>query len=74
MSVDSAVKASERADKMTQVARLEHNKKLRKYELNREVLPDGSQKAKKGMEEVVKKGHAEIKRIFDGAKRVLESQ
>jgi ribosome recycling factor len=73
-AVESAVKASERADKMIQQARQEHNKLLRKYELNREVLPDDLQKAKKGMEEVVKKGHTEVKRIADGAKRVLESQ
>jgi len=73
-AVDSAVKASERADKLIQHARQEHNKKLRQYGLNREVLPDDLQKAKKLMEEVVKKGHAEVKRITDGAKRVLESQ
>ncbi|KAJ4371383.1 ribosome-recycling factor [Neocucurbitaria cava] len=72
-AVDSAVKASERADKWIQTARQEHNKKLRKYELNRDVLPDDLQKAKKRMEEVVKKGHGEVKRISDGAKRVLES-
>jgi ribosome recycling factor len=59
---------------MIQVARQEHNKLLRKYELNKEVLPDDLQKAKKQMEEVVKKGHTEVKRISDGAKRVLESQ
>jgi ribosome recycling factor len=38
------------------------------------VLPDDLQKAKKQMEEVVKNGHEEVKRISDGAKRVLESQ
>jgi ribosome recycling factor len=32
------------------------------------------QKAKKRMEDVIKKGHTEIKRITDGAKRVLDSQ
>ena len=73
-AVESAVKASERADKLIQQARQEHNKKLRKFEVNREVLPDDLQKAKKLMEEVVKKGHTEVKRISDGAKRVLESQ
>ncbi|KAH7093055.1 ribosome recycling factor-domain-containing protein [Paraphoma chrysanthemicola] len=73
-AVDSAIKASEKADKSIQVARQEHNKRLRKFELNREVLPDDLQKAKKRMEEVVKKGHTEIKRISDGAKKVLESQ
>jgi ribosome recycling factor len=59
---------------MIQVARQEHNKMLRKYELNREVLPNNLQKAKKGIEVVVKKGHTKVKRIADGAKRVLESQ
>ncbi|KAI4660865.1 uncharacterized protein J4E79_005433 [Alternaria viburni] len=73
-AVESAVKASERADKLIQQGRQEHNKKLRKFELNRDVLPDDLQKAKKKMEEVVKKGHEEVKRISDGAKRVLESQ
>lgn len=73
-AVESAVKAAERADKLIQQARQEHNKKLRKYDVNREVLPDDLQKAKKLMEDVVKKGHVEVKRISDGAKRVLESQ
>jgi ribosome recycling factor len=73
-AVEAAIKASERADKWIQTARQEHNKKLRKYELNRDVLPDDLQKAKKRMEDVVKKGHTEVKRISDGAKRVLESQ
>ncbi|KAI0583833.1 ribosome recycling factor [Pyrenophora tritici-repentis] len=73
-AVDAAGKASERADRLIQQARQEHNKKLRQYGLNREVLPDDLQKAKKLMEEVVKKGHVEVKRIVDGAKKVLESQ
>ena len=38
------------------------------------MLPDDLQKAKKRMEDVVKKGHGEVKRIGEGAKRVLESQ
>jgi ribosome recycling factor len=46
---------------MIQVARQEHNKMLGKYELNREVLPNNLQKAKKGIE-VVKKGHTKVKR------------
>ncbi len=73
-AVESAIKAAERADKAIQKERQEHNKKLRKFELNRDVLPDDLQKAKKKMEEVVKKGHEEVKRISDGAKKVLESQ
>jgi ribosome recycling factor len=72
--VDAAVKAAERADKWIQTARQEHNKRLRKYELNRDVLPDDLQKAKKRMEDVVKRGHGEVKRIGEGARKVLESQ
>jgi ribosome recycling factor len=72
--VDAAVKAAERADKWIQTARQEHNKRLRKYELNRDVLPDDLQKAKKRMEDVVKRGHGEVKRIVEGARKVLESQ
>lgn len=73
-AIEDAVRATERADKWIQTARQEHNKKLRKFELNRDVLPDDLQKAKKRMEEVVKKGHTEVKRISDGAKKVLEIQ
>ena len=72
-AVAAAGKAAEKADKWIQTARQEHHKKLRKYELNRDVLPDDLQKAKKQMEEVVKKGHVEVKRISDGAKKVLDS-
>lgn len=74
IAVAEAVKASERADKDIQKERQDHNKRLRNFELNRSVLPDDLQKAKKQMEEVVKNGHEEVKRISDGAKRVLESQ
>lgn len=70
----SAHKASEQADKAIQNARAAHNKKLRAFKLEKSVLPDDLQKAGKGMEDVIKKGHSEIKRIVDGAKKVLESQ
>jgi ribosome recycling factor len=56
------------------MARQTHNKKIRKFQLDKSVLPDDLQKAGKRMEEVVKKGHAEVKRIVEGAKKVLESQ
>jgi ribosome recycling factor len=47
---------------------------MRKFSVERVILPDDYQRANKNMEEVVKKGHAEVKRIVDGAKKVLESQ
>ncbi|KAF2744059.1 ribosome recycling factor, partial [Sporormia fimetaria CBS 119925] len=73
-ALDAAQKAAEQADKSIQVARQTHHKKLRKFQLDRSVLPDDLQKAGKRMEEVVKKGHGEVKHIVDGAKRVLQSQ
>jgi ribosome recycling factor len=73
-AIEAARKAAEKADAGIQRARQEHNKLIGKYKTNREVRPDDIQKAKKTMEEVVKKGHDEVKRIADGAKRVLESQ
>ncbi|KAJ4336037.1 ribosome-recycling factor [Ascochyta clinopodiicola] len=73
-AIEAAKKAAEKAEAMLQRARQEHNKLVRKYEVNKEVRPDDVQKSRKRMEEVVKKGHDEVKRITDGAKRVLESQ
>lgn len=74
LALDAAQKAADRADKLVQGARQDHNKLLRRYEVNKQVRPDDIQKAKKRMEDVIKKGHTEVKRITDGAKRVLENQ
>ncbi|KAL5375058.1 hypothetical protein DPSP01_011473 [Paraphaeosphaeria sporulosa] len=73
-AIQSASAAAELADKWIAKARQNHNQKLRKYQLDKTVLPDDLQKAGKRMEEVVKKGHSEVKRIVDGAKKVLEAQ
>ncbi|KAF9741506.1 hypothetical protein PMIN06_007310 [Paraphaeosphaeria minitans] len=73
-AIQSASAAAELADKWIAKARQNHNHKLRKYQLDKTVLPDDLQKAGKRMEEVVKKGHSEVKRIVDGAKKVLEAQ
>jgi ribosome recycling factor len=73
-ALDAAQKAAEQADKAIQNARATHHKKLRKFQIEKAVLPDDLQKANKRMEEVVKKGHSEVKHIVDGAKRVLQSQ
>ncbi|ORY13042.1 ribosome recycling factor-domain-containing protein [Clohesyomyces aquaticus] len=72
-ALDTARKAGEKADRAIQDARATHHKKLRKFQLEKAVLPDDLQKATKIMEEVVKKGHAEIKRILDGSKKALGS-
>ncbi|KAF2116440.1 ribosome recycling factor-domain-containing protein [Lophiotrema nucula] len=73
-ALDAAHKASEQADHAVREARAAHNKKLRKFEKERAVLPDDLQKAKQSMEEVTKKGHGEVKRITESAKKVLENQ
>ena len=40
---------------------------------NRKVLPDDLKKAQGMMEKVVERGNAEVKRIVEAAKKVLES-
>ncbi|KAF2204569.1 ribosome recycling factor [Delitschia confertaspora ATCC 74209] len=72
-ALDAAQKAAEVADRAIHDARAAHHKKLQKFRVEKSVLPDDLQKAGKRMEEVVKKGHAEVKRIVDGAKKVLDS-
>ena len=41
-------------------------------EVARSVRPDDLQKARKQMEDVVKRGNEDVKRVADDAKRVLE--
>lgn len=73
-ALEAAQKAAEAADRAIHDARAAHHKKMRKFQVEKSILPDDFQKAGKAMEEVVKKGHAEVKRIVDGAKKVLDSQ
>ena len=73
-ALEAAHKAGEVAGASIQHARGVHQKKLRTFEKERTVRPDDLQKAHKEMEEVVKRGQGEVKRIGDGARRVLESQ
>ena len=70
--MDFATRSSEQADKVIQKARQAHHQKLRKYGLAKSVLPDDLKKAAQRMEDVVKKGHEDVKRVTDWAKRVLE--
>ncbi|KAF2089491.1 ribosome recycling factor [Saccharata proteae CBS 121410] len=72
-AIDAAHQAAQKADKDIHNARAAHQKKLRSFQVGNEVRPDDIKKAQKMMEDVVKKGSAEVKRITDGAKRVLES-
>lgn len=54
-------------------ARGKQQKKLRAMQLGRAARPDDLKKAGTQMEKVVEKGTAELKRIVDSAKKVLES-
>jgi ribosome recycling factor len=71
-ALDAAQKAGEHATTAVQDARAAHHKMLRKYQVDKSVRPDDLQKATKKMEEAVKRGISEVKRIVDGARRVLE--
>ena len=53
-------------------ARAKQQKKLRGMQKDKSVRPDDFHKAGAMMEKVVEKGMGEVKRIVEGARRVLE--
>ena len=71
-ALDQAQKWAEEALGRIRDARGAHQKKLRKFQVERKVRPDDLQVAHRKMEEVAKAGNEEVKRILDGAKRVLQ--
>ncbi|GAB1740925.1 hypothetical protein NU219Hw_g5995t2 [Hortaea werneckii] len=72
-AVQEATKAGEKASTSARDARGKQQKKLRGMQLNKSVRPDDLKKAGTQMEKVVEKGTAELKRVVDNAKKVLES-
>lgn len=68
-----ATKAGETAGASIRNARGAQQKKLRAMQLAKSARPDDLKKAGAQMEKVVEKGTAEVKRIVDGAKKVLDS-
>ncbi|KAI6952317.1 hypothetical protein KC355_g13999 [Hortaea werneckii] len=72
-AVQEAAKAGEKASTSARDARGKQQKKLRGMQLNKSVRPDDLKKAGTQMEKVVEKGTAELKRVVDNAKKVLES-
>ncbi|KAF1991834.1 ribosome recycling factor [Aulographum hederae CBS 113979] len=72
-AVDAAHKALEMGLLDVKNARQSHQKKLRQMELARRVRPDDLKKAHKQMEDIVKNGNEEVRRIASGAKSVLEN-
>ena len=71
-AIEQASKAADKAYLEIREARGAHQKKLRAMQVARTVRPDDIQKAQKQMEDIVKRGNEEVKRILDGAKQVLK--
>lgn len=67
------MKAGEKASTSIRDARGKQQKKLRAMQLNKSARPDDLKKAGTMMEKVVEKGSAELKKMVDSAKKVLES-
>ena len=70
-ALEAAHKAGETADRAIHDVRASHHKLLRRFQLDRTVRPDDLQKANRRLDDVTKKGHAEVKRIVENAKNVL---
>ncbi|KAI9835720.1 MAG: hypothetical protein M1819_001897 [Sarea resinae] len=71
-ALNTAQKAAESAYTAIRAARQAQQKKFRSLELNKVVRPDDLRKAHKSMEDVVERGNAEVKKVVEGAKKVLE--
>lgn len=63
----------ERASNDVRNARGDMQKLFRKMELSKAVIPDELRKAHKQMDEVVKKGQAEVKRVYEASLKALEA-
>lgn len=72
-AVADATKAGEKASTSLRDARGKQQKKQRAMQLSKAARPDDLKKAGAQMEKVVEKGSAEMKRVVDSAKKVLES-
>lgn len=72
-AVAEATKAGDKASTSVRDARGKQQKKMRALQLNKSARPDDLKKAGTMMEKVVEKGSAELKKVLDNAKKVLES-
>lgn len=72
-AVAAATKAGEAAGLGIRSARGVQQKRLRAMQLAKSARPDDLKKAGVVMEKAVEKGTAEVKRVVDGAKKVLDS-
>ena len=72
-AVAEATKAGDKASTSVRDARGKQQKKMRAMQLNKSARPDDLKKAGTMMEKVVEKGSAELKKVLDNARKVLES-
>jgi ribosome recycling factor len=72
MAKQEAKKMLEKASTEVRNVRGEAQKRFRKMELQRLVLVDELKKAHKQMEDVVKKGQDEIKKVYEGSLKALD--
>ncbi len=70
--VNEATKAGEKANTSIKDGRGKQQKKLRSMQTSKSARPDDLKKAGDKMEKIVEKGQAEVKKIVDNAKKVLE--
>ena len=71
-AANEAKKVAEKAGLDVRNARGDAQKRFRKMELQKVVVVDELRKAHKGMEEVAKRGQEEVKKVLDGALKMLE--
>ena len=71
-AAEAAKREEEAALGRIREARGKHQKKLRAFGVAKSVRPDDLQKAQKLMEDAVKRGNEDVKRVVDDARRVLE--
>lgn len=72
LAVATALKSGEAAGHVVMQARAAQQKKLRTMRLARLVGPDDRRKAGEKMEKVVERASAEVKKVVEGARKVLE--
>ena len=72
-AVAAANKAGDAASNGIRSARQNQQKKLRAMQLAKTVRPDDLKKAGALMEKVIEKGVGEVKKIVDGARKVLDA-
>ncbi|KAK8170791.1 ribosome recycling factor domain-containing protein [Phyllosticta citrichinensis] len=72
-AIKAATDAANKATTAIKRARTTHHKKLRRFQLERTILPDDLVKATKLMDDTVKENLADVKKITDSAKKVLDA-